>query len=449
MKNILVNKTILLGVSGSISAYKLPFLVRLLKKEGADVYCIMTESAKRFVTPDVLANLSGNHVISDMFDRSYSSDGAWHVSLAHKCDAMIIAPCSASSLGKLANGICDTALIVLATSLPTATPLIIAPAMDYTMWENPATVKNITTLKSYNYHIIEPEQGELSSGLTGTGRLPEPENLLESLINILSGQKIVSPKSVQEKISQIDDELKFSDDAKVDFDAELEFDKLKAESELSPLFGKNILITAGPTIEKIDDVRFISNFSSGKMGYAIASLAQRVGGNVTLISGKVHLESPSGVNTILTQSAKQMYDEVIKIADKQDIFIMTAAVSDFRPEEIYSGKIKKESSADKAIINLVKNPDILRAVGENKKAGQIVCGFALESENGVDNAIKKLESKNCDLIVLNMANQKDSGFSGDKNTITIINKNRESTSFEPATKQKCALEILKTISLLI
>jgi len=440
VENTLQNKTIVLGVTGSISAYKAPLVIRLLKKEGADVHCILTEPAKKFVTKDVLANLSGSHVISDMFDHQYSADGAWHVSLAHKCDAMIIAPCSASSLGKLANGICDTALIVLATALPRKTPLVLSPAMDYTMWENPATIKNIDTLKSYGYHIIEPEEGELSSGLTGMGRLPEPEDLIKYLKNILS------EKTGEINISQIDEDLKSSDYAQIDFDADLEFDKLKAQHKLGKLSGKNILITAGPTIEKIDDVRYISNFSSGKMGYAMAQVAKDAGANVILISGKVNIDPPLGIKVIITESASEMYQEVMNFSNEQDIFIMSAAVADYRPEEIYSGKIKKENSGDSLQLNLVKNPDILRSVGENKKNNQIICGFALESQNGEENAIKKLESKNCDLIVLNMANEKDSGFSGDKNTITIINKNRESTSYEPMSKSQCAHKILEKIN---
>jgi phosphopantothenoylcysteine decarboxylase / phosphopantothenate---cysteine ligase len=449
VKNNLQNKTIVLGITGSISAYKAPFLIRLLKKEGADVHCIITEAAKKFVTEDVLANLSGNHVISDMFDREYSANGAWHVSLAHKCDAMIIAPCSASSLGKLANGICDTALIVLAMALPRATPLVLSPAMDYTMWENPATMKNIEILKSYGYHIIEPEDGELSSGLTGMGRLPEPLDLVENLKNILLGENRITNKSDSEKIDKIDEDLKSSEHAKVDFDAEMDFEKLKSQSKLGKLSGKNILITAGPTVEKIDDVRFISNFSSGKMGYSLAETARDAGGNITLISGKVSLSPPDGVKTIITESAREMHEEVLRLSENQDIFIMSAAVADYRSKEIYSGKIKKENSGDALQLNLMKNPDILRSIGENKKSNQIICGFALESSDGEENAIKKLESKNCDLIVLNMANKKDSGFSGDKNTITIINKNRESIYFEPMGKRQCAQHILENISSLL
>lgn len=400
---ILKNKNIVLGVCGSISAYKSPLLLRELIKEGANVNVIMTESAKEFVAPKVLSNLSRNPVIIDMFDDSNQSDGSWHISLAHKSDLMIIAPSSATTLGKLANGICDNALIALAIAMPKNVPILIAPAMDTTMWESNAVQRNIEILKRDGFYIIEPEIGELASGIFGKGRLPETTTLLDEIKNIL---------------------------------------KKKVNTNL---LGKKVLITAGPTIEKIDDVRFISNHSSGKMGYSLAIAAQEMGAEVTLISGPVNLTKPDNINLINVQTAQEMFDEVMKVQLANDILIMCAAVSDFTLKDTFNGKIKKGKD-ENFVLNLERTNDILAELGKIKTQNQTLIGFALESENEIENANKKLVSKNCDYLILNSANKVDSGFGGDKNTVSILSKSNPIKNLPTMLKNELAYEILNEIT---
>lgn len=395
-------KNIVLGVCGSISAYKSPMLLRELVKKGANVNVVITESAKEFVSHKVLSNLSRNSVICNMFDESNQNDGSWHISLAHKTDLMIIAPCSATSLGKLANGICDNALIALTIALPHNIPILIAPAMDTTMWESKAVQRNVEILISYGYNIIQPEIGELASGIIGKGRLPEIETLVFN---------------IEESI------------------------KKKTNFKLS---GKKVLITAGPTLEKIDDVRYISNHSSGKMGYSLAIAAQEMGAKVTLISGPVNIPIPDSINIINIFSAQEMYDEVMKVQSKNDILIMCAAVSDFTLKDTFKGKIKKGND-ESLILKLDRTKDILAELGEIKTSKQILIGFALESENVIENAKSKLINKKCDYIILNSSNKENSGFSGDKNTVTILSKFKEIKSLPTMSKSKLAFEILNEI----
>jgi len=444
-KNImeLLNKNIILGITGSISAYKTPLLLRELVKSGANVNVVITESAKKYVTIDLLSNLSKNHVVTEMFDKSLQTDGAWHIHLAHKANLLIIAPCSASTMAKLANGICDNALSLVAMALPKECPILIAPAMDSTMYENPATKRNISLLKSYNYKIIPPESGELSSGLNGIGRLPEIDKLYFEICETLKDSSISTIANSKNEKEIYIDTLQDSVE-KVEFDSELELEILKSEQKIkSKIKGKKVLITAGPTIEKIDDVRFISNHSSGKMGYAIAEACEKMGAKTTLISGPVNLKTTNNVELINVVSAKEMYDEVQKIKNSFDIFIMAAAVSDYTIEKKYDGKIKKKSES--MSIDLVRTKDILKSVGESKTENQTVIGFALESKNEIEYGRKKLVDKNCDMIVVNSANKKDSGFGGDKNKITILKKSGQSTSFPIMTKKECALKILENI----
>lgn len=416
------DSNIILGVCGSISAYKSPLILRELVKAGANVNCIMTESAQEFVTPSTLSNLSKNIVIDDLFDKKFSDDGAWHVHLAHQCDLLLIAPCSASTIGKLANGICDNALTTLAMALPKETPISICPAMDYTMWENIAFQENLAKLEDFGYNILEPETGELSSGLYGKGRLPEIPKIVEFANNSINKSSI----HIIEKI---------------EIDTDKELNELK--KEISNLKGKKVLITAGPTLEKIDDVRYISNFSSGKMGYALANEALKRGAEVTLVSGPVDLPKPKA-NFIGVHSAEEMHKTVEEFKDTTDIFIMTAAVSDYRPKYKFEGKIKKENQSKEEIkIELVENPDILKNVGSAKKAGQIVVGFALEAENELENGRKKLISKNADMIVVNKTGA-NTGFGSDFNQITIIDKHTE-TEFEAMPKSECAMKILDKV----
>jgi len=416
--NVFSGKKIIVGITGSIAAYKALFLIRELVRMGAEVFPVLTPSATNFVTDLTASNLSRNTAIVDMFDRTYQNQGAWHINLVHKCDLMIIAPCSATTLGKIANGICDNALVTLATALPKQVPLLIAPAMDTSMWENQATQRNVKTLLEQGIVIIPPAKGELSSGLYGEGRLPDLPVLLDYIQTYLY-------------LAEINPERK---------------------DNLLKIKGKNILISAGPTQEKIDDVRFISNFSSGKMGYAIASSACSLGGNVTLVSGPSCLTVEHNLNFVKVVSADDMFRMLKDEFDKNRIVIMSSAVADFTPKIKTSGKIKKEKQKE-LILNLVKTPDILFELGK-QKTNQILVGFALEESSvGLLNAWKKMRDKNCDLMVLNYLDRELSGFAGDFNTITILKFKSENEMnvnyYEPMEKSLCALKILEEIGELL
>lgn len=438
------DKNIILGITGSISAYKSPMLIRELVKAGANVNVVMTSSARQFVTEEVLSNLSKNHVICELFDHTLQDDGAWHIHLAHKADLMIIAPCSAATMGKLANGICDNSLTVVSMALPKSCPLLIAPAMDTTMYENPATQNNIKRLKDFNYKIIPPESGELSSGIVGMGRLPEISFLFDEIVSSLdlkndNSSNFKSDDSLNEAVRKHKES-----EEQIKFDTELELQILKNEHLVrTKVEGKNILITAGPTVEKIDDVRYISNHSTGKMGYALATACRDMGANVILVSGPTNIDVPENISVVDVNSAEEMYREVIKLKQEQDIFIMTAAVSDYTPEKVFDGKIKK--GTEKLNINLVKTKDILKEVGVGKNEGQYIIGFALESNNEIEYGRKKLVDKKCDMVVVNSANKSDSGFGGDKNKITILKKGGQSTSYPVMSKLECAFKILENI----
>lgn len=398
---------ILLGITGSIAAYKSPLIVRELIRQGAEVKVVMSESSKTIVQPFVLQNLSKSPVVGDMFEQSVQGDGSWHVHLARWCDAMLIAPCSATTVGKIAAGICDSPVTLCAMSLPHQTPLFLSPAMDSEMWEHPATRRNCEIVQRDGAVIIPPESGELASGLWGTGRMPEPSVIVRTVLNGLT-------------LTENDETRKFWN-------------------------GKTVLITAGPTREKIDDVRFISNYSSGKMGYAITTAAQRYGANVVLISGPVALSAPNAVDLVLVETAHEMYDAVHHYRAKADVLIFSAAVADFTPE-YQTGKIKKQQTGTETILKLHQTKDILASVGAVKQAGQIVVGFALEAENHEQYAIKKLHEKNCDFLVLNAANKQQSGFGGDDNTISIFRADGSKREFPPKSKIECAHDIVEYIA---
>lgn len=429
----LQNKNIILGICGSISAYKTPNLVREFVKNDYNVQCIITDSAKQFVTESALANVSKNKVISNLFDKEYSDDGAWHIHLAHNIDACVIAPCSATTLGKLANGICDNALTTFVTALPKDIPVIIAPAMDFTMLEHPAVQLNINKLKSYGYFLIEPEFGELSSGLIGKGRLPEEKKIVQ-YVNIRL--------SKLDKVVINDDESKIKNN-KLSDDINIESDLINLKRESSKISGKKLLITLGSTIEKIDDVRFISNHSSGKMGLALIEEAIERGLEVTAICGNVQVELPDNIRVINVESADQMYNATINNKDYQDLFIMTAAVADYKVENQIDGKIKKENN-EVMTLNLIPNKDILKSIGENKKDNQKVIGFALETDNESKNAKDKLVSKNADMIVLNKLSEDNQVFSNDENQISILTKSSEK-NFPKMNKRGCAIAIFDEI----
>lgn len=392
----LKNKKILLGVSGSIAAYKSALLVRLLVKEGAEVKVIMTSAAQAFITPLTLATLSKNLVLSSFTN---SETGEWnnHVELGIWADVLIIAPASANTLAKCANGIADNLLI--ASYLSAKCPVFFAPAMDLDMYIHPSTVENLRKLQSYGNEIINAEFGELASGLVGEGRLAEPEQILYQLIRLFS-------KNLDLK-------------------------------------GKKILITAGPTQEAIDPVRFISNHSSGKMGFAIAEAFEMAGAEVTIVSGPVSIPFPIGVKIEKVLSAQQMYEATAKYFSESDIVILSAAVADYTPLHVADKKIKKKEAIFN--IEMTKTTDIAATLGKEKKAGQIVVGFALETDNEFENAKGKLERKNFDFIVLNSLQDSGAGFRYDTNKIKIIDRAGNVSDFELKTKKEVAQDILKTI----
>ncbi len=394
---MLQNKKILLGVCGSIAAYKSANLIRLLVKEGAEVKVIMTASATDFIGKLTLATLSKNPVYSDFYT---SSDGTWHnhVDLGLWADAFIVAPASATTLSKMASGQSDN--LLTATYLSARCPVYFAPAMDLDMWAHPATRKNIDTLISYGNVCLEPTTGELASGLEGKGRMMEPEDIVAAL-----GQALSSGLR---------------------------------------LAGKKALVTAGPTYENLDPVRFIGNYSSGKMGFAVAEALAREGAEVTLVSGPTHLdiEHPR-ITRVNIVSAQDMLEACVKHAQKKQIVVMSAAVADYRPESIASQKIKKKDMI--FLLKLAKTTDILKELGSTKPKDQVLVGFALETNDEVKNAKEKLKSKNLDFIVLNSMNDKNAGFSGDQNKITIIDKKEKVQAFPLKTKKEVAQDIVDKI----
>jgi phosphopantothenoylcysteine decarboxylase/phosphopantothenate--cysteine ligase len=395
---VLQGKKIVLGITGSIAAYKAAILLRLLVKAGAEVKVIMTPAAKDFVTPLTYSTLSKHPVYCEFS----SADGKWnnHVELANWADLIIIAPASANSIAKMANGFCDN--LLLATYLSASCPVYVAPAMDREMYIHPSTRANIERLKSFKNIIIPTEEGELASGLYGEGRMAEPEHIIAFL-----SQK-------------------------------------KNDKNQQSLAGKKALVTAGPTYEAIDPVRFIGNFSSGKMGVAIAERFAALGVAVTLVHGPIHI---TGINPAIkligVTSAQEMYDACMKEFPKADITVMSAAVADFKPLTKAKEKIKKADAG--LILKLGHTQDILTELGKKKKAGQLLVGFALETNNEVKNAKEKLKRKNLDAIVLNSTRNEGAGPGGDTNKITIIDKHNKTLNFELKPKTEVAEDIVTYI----
>ena len=396
---MLTGKKILLGITGSIAAYKIPLLVRLLKKDGADVRVVMTPSAKDFVTPLTLSTLSGNPVLTYGFDEK---TGKWdsHVELGLWADLFVVAPASANTMAKMAHGIADNYLLTVCLSAKC--PIMFAPAMDLDMYKHPATQQNIKTLIERGNIFVAPSSGELASGLCGEGRMEEPQKIYE---------------------------------------------KIKAFFLTKQNFkGKKVLITAGPTYEAIDPVRFIGNHSSGLMGIEIARAFADQGADVTLVLGPSNISvNKNNVNVLPVTSAKEMYDAVMAMFPKTDIAVLSAAVADFRPEIVADQKIKKNPDNDTFTIKLVKTEDILKSVGNIRTDNQTIVGFALETENGLENAKKKLHTKNIDLIVLNEMNESGVGFKTKTNKVSIITKNDQVTEYDLKPKNEVALDILNAI----
>lgn len=428
---------ILLGISGSIAAYKAPWLVRDLVRAGHAVRTATTPSAEHFVSPLALQNVSKHAVARSLFDESAQSDGSWHIHLARWCHLMLVAPASATTIARLAHGLCDTTVSTLALALPRGVPLLIAPAMDAEMWEHPALQDNIATLRRRGAVVIGPESGELASGIIGPGRLASNDAILAAVNSALKAGT-TPPASAPEADPFAEPLNPIGRAVEADaFNAELELAKLKQSMGGKQDTERVVLITAGPTFEPIDDVRFIGNHSSGKMGYALAEAARDAGATVVLVSGPVALPNPPGVLTVRVQTAHEMHSAAMQYLPTATHVLCAAAVADFRPADKVNGKLKKEAVGQTLTLTLVRNPDILHAAASHKPPGAVVVGFALESESLIDNARKKLHAKGADMIVANAAGAPDSGFGGDNNTVTLVMRN--GTEMPLATKAKTEL----------
>ena len=392
---MLKGKTVLLGVTGSIAAYKIASLASALKKLHADVHVLMTQNATNFINPITFESLTGNNCLVDTFDRNFQFQ-VEHVSIAKKADVVMIAPASANVIGKLAHGIADDMLTT--TVMACKCKKYISPAMNTNMFENPIVQDNLKTLEHYGYEVIQPASGYLACGDTGAGKMPEPETLLAYI-----EKEIAREKDLQ---------------------------------------GKKILVTAGPTQEAIDPVRYITNHSSGKMGYAIAKAAMLRGAEVTLVSGRTAIEAPLFVNVVPIVTAKDMFEAVTGISNEQDIIIKAAAVADYCPAVVSSEKVKKKEG--QMSIELERTDDILKYLGENKREGQFLCGFSMETQNMISNSRAKLERKNLDMVAANNVKEAGAGFQGDTNVLTLITQ-KEETSLPLMSKEDAANKLLDKI----
>ena len=390
----LENKKIIIGVTGSIAAYKIATLCSMLKKKKADVTVIMTKNATNFVNPITFETLTANKCLVDTFDRNFKYD-VEHVELAKSADVFLVAPASANIIAKAAHGLADDMLTT--TLLASTCPKVFAPAMNTRMYKNPITQDNIETLKKYGMTVITPNDGYLACGDTGEGKMPEPEELFEAIIDAITDKDLA---------------------------------------------GKNILVTAGPTQEKLDPVRYITNHSTGKMGYAIATQAKRRGAKVTLVSGPVNLAAPKGVTLVNITSAADMAEAVWSRSDSQDIIIKAAAVADYRPSTVYDNKVKKKDGD--MSIELERTDDIIAHLGATKKPGQFICGFSMETQDMLENSKAKLEKKNLDMIVANNLKVEGAGFGTDTNVVTLITKDSV-TDLPMMDKYEVADELLSCI----
>lgn len=395
---MLKGKTVLLGITGSIAAYKIAYLASALHKLHADVHVLMTENATNFINPITFETLTGNKCLVDTFDRNFQFQ-VEHVSIAKKADVVMIAPASANVIGKLANGLADDMLTT--TVMACRCQKILSPAMNTAMYENPVVQDNIRKLQTYGYEVITPASGYLACGDTGAGKMPEPETLLEYILKEVAFQK--------------------------------------------DLAGKKLLVTAGPTQEAIDPVRCLTNHSSGKMGYAIAKMAMLRGAEVTLVSGPTAIEPPLFVKVVPVTSARDMFEAVTGLSDEQDIIIKAAAVADYRPKQVSEDKVKKKD--DQASIELERTDDILKYLGQHKKQGQFLCGFSMETRDMIRNSRAKLEKKNLDMVAANNLKVEGAGFQGDTNVLTLITQDEE-VSLPLMSKEDAALKILDQILLL-
>ena len=399
---MLKGKKIVVGITGSIAAYKACNIIRLLVKSGAEVQVVITPAGKEFITPITLSALTQKPVISDFFSQR---DGTWHshVALGLWADAMLVAPCTASTLGKMAHGIADNMLIT--TYLSMKAPVFIAPAMDLDMYAHPSTQENMEQVKRYGNIIIEPQSGFLASGLEGKGRMEEPEAIVEALDNFF------------------------------------------ARDRKSPLCGKKVMVTAGPTYEKIDPVRFIGNYSSGKMGFAIAEECRRRGAEVVLVAGPVAVTCSAGIRRVDVESCEEMYGAAVKEFADADVAVMSAAVADYRPDNVADKKIKREKKGPMEL-TLVPTHDIAAAIGAMKRPEQRLVGFALETDDEMSNANLKLERKNLDFIVMNSLRNKGTCFRSDENQITIIGRDYQK-EYDRKPKSEVAVDIVDQIEAIL
>ena len=391
----LEGKTVLLGVTGSIAAYKIAYLASTLKKRRADVHVLMTKNATNFINPITFETLTGNKCLVDTFDRNFQFQ-VEHVSIAKKADVVMIAPASANVIGKLAHGIADDMLTT--TIMACKCKKFISPAMNTNMFENPVVQDNLKILEHYGYEVIEPASGYLACGDTGAGKMPEPEMLLDYILREIAKEK--------------------------------------------DLLGRKVLVTAGPTQESIDPVRYITNHSSGKMGYALAKAAMLRGADVTLVSGPCAIEPPPFVKLVPVVTAKEMFDAVTSVSFEQDIIIKAAAVADYRPANVYEDKVKKQE--EQMSIELEKTDDILGYLGEHRLPGQFLCGFSMETQNMIGNSRAKLGKKHLDMVAANNLKVAGAGFQGDTNVLTLITQD-EDVSLQLMSKEDAANVILDKI----
>ena len=392
---MLRGKTVVLGVTGSIAAYKIATLASMLVKKQASVHVIMTKNATNFINPITFETLTGHKCLVDTFDRNFEFQ-VEHVSLAKQADVVMIAPASANVIGKLAHGLADDMLTT--TLLACKCPKIVSPAMNTAMFENPIVQDNLKILEKYGYEVIQPASGYLACGDTGSGKMPEPETLYQYIEKELAGPK--------------------------------------------DLTGKKVLVTAGPTQENIDPVRYITNHSSGKMGYAVAKAAMLRGAEVTLVSGQTALTPPMFVDYVQITTAEEMYQAVTSRSDEQDIIIKAAAVADYRPKTVYDNKVKKQDG--QMSIELERTRDILAYLGEHKRENQFLCGFSMETENMIGNSRAKLQKKNLDMVAANNVKVEGAGFQGDTNVMTLITQDQE-IALPLMSKEEVANRILDII----
>ncbi len=434
----LSGKHIVLGITGSIAAYKSCLIIRALVKRGAEVQVVITPAGKEFITPITLSALSRHPVISDFFSQR---DGTWHshVDLGLWADAMLIAPCTASSLGKMAHGVADNMLVT--TYLSMKAPVFIAPAMDLDMYQHPSTQANINTLKGYGNRFVEPTSGFLASGLEGKGRMQEPDLIVEEMERFFAdplkettqegaqGQEDTTQEVAQNQVGTTQDQEETTQEA-------------AQKEKMLPLAGKRILITAGPTYERIDPVRFIGNFSSGKMGFSIAEECRRRGAEVTLVAGPTALQCDAAIRRVNVESAQEMYEACLPAFDTADAAILSAAVADFTPEQKAESKIKRE--ADDLVLRLRPTHDIAKTLGQRKRPGQRLVCFALETNDEEANARGKLERKNADFVVLNSTRIPGTTFNADDNQIAVVT--REGVrSYPKKSKQEVASDIIDVL----